>query len=96
MAEFFDFDQAVGEMEPRLFDFLYENKKYTIDLNVDAGKLLMWMEHADSIKALPHLLRAFLSEEQFEQIMGSGAKWPKLELLVTKLAEELGSGGSGN
>lgn len=93
---FFDFDQAVGEITPRLFSFLYEGKKYTVDLNVDAGKLLVWFESADSVKALPKLLHAFLSDEQYESIVTSGAKWQKLELLVTRFAEELGSGDSGN
>lgn len=92
MAEFFDFDQAIGELEPRLYSFTYQEAEYIVDLNVDAGKLLTWMEHADTIKALPHLLRVFLNEEQFDQIMASGALWPKMELLVSKLAEQLGSG----
>lgn len=93
---FFDFDQAIGELEPRLYSFLYEGEKYTIDLNVDGGRLLLWMEHADTIKALPHLLRVFLNEDQFDKIMASGAVWPKLELLVSKLAEQLGSGTDGD
>ena len=93
---FFDFDQAIGELEPRLYSFQYESEKYTIDLNVDAGKLLVWFESADSIKALPKLLHAFLSDDQYEAIVTSGAKWPKLEMLVTRFAEELGSGDSGN
>ena len=92
MADFFDFDEAVGEIEERPWKFIYEGSEYIVDLNVDAGKLLIWMEHADTIKALPHLLRVFLDEEQFDQIMHSGALWPKMELLVSKLAEQLGSG----
>lgn len=95
MAEFFDFDAAVGEVEPNLFSFKYEGADYTVDLNVDAGKLLVFLEASDTVRALPQLLRLFLNEEQYNQIVTSGAVWPKMELLVNKFTEALG-GGSGN
>ena len=94
-AEVYDFDAAVGEIEDRPFTFKFEDDEYEINLNVDAGKMLLWMESADTIRAIPALLRVFLDDAQFKQIMESGAKFQKMEALVSKLAEELG-GGSGN
>ncbi len=93
--EVYDFDAAVGEVEAKPFTFKYEGDEYTIDLAVEAGPMLVWMESADTIRAIPALLRIFLDDAQFKQIMESGAKFQKMEALVSKLAEELG-GGSGN
>jgi hypothetical protein len=92
MAEFYDFDAAVGEIEPRLFSFKYEEGEYTVDLNVDAGKLLLFLEASDSVRALPQLLRLFLSDEQYAKLTESGAKWQKLELLIAKFTTALGQG----
>lgn len=94
-AQLFDFDAAVAEIEERPYSFLYGGNTYDIDLNVDAGLLLRWMEHADSVKAIPGMLRVFLDDEQFDQITQPGQPWQKMELVVNMLAEELG-GGSGN
>lgn len=96
MAEFYDFDAAVGEIEPRLFSFKYEGEEYTVDLNVDAGKLLLFLEASDSVRALPQLLRLFLSDEQYASITKSGARWQKMELLVGKFTEALGQGSDGD
>ena len=95
MAEVHDFDAAVGEIEDRPYSFMYGGNQYDIDLNVDAGRLLRWMENADKIQAIPGMLRVFLSEEQFDQITEPGETWQKMEMVVNRLAEELGSG-SGN
>ncbi len=91
----YDFDAAIGEVEERPFSFKYEGMEYTVDLNVEAGPMLVWMESADTIRAIPALLRIFLDDEQYKSIVESSAKFPKMEALVSKFAEELG-GGSGN
>lgn len=92
---FYDFDAAMGELEERPFGFTYGGENYVVDLNVDAGKMLLFMENAVSLTSIPTLLRVFLDDEQFAAIAGAGEPFQKLELLVTKFAEELGSG-SGN
>lgn len=98
MAEFYDFDAAVEEIEVRLFTFVFGGAEYVVDLNVDGGKFLKFLEAAGSAKAVPLLVELFLDEEQFAQITASGQKWQKWELLIDKLAEAVGKGAgdSGN
>lgn len=89
-----DFDQAEGEVEERMAKFTFETVDYEIDLNIDAGPLLRWMESASRVEGIPKLLRLFFDEEQYEGILDSGAKWAKLEKLVLWLAQELGDSGN--
>jgi hypothetical protein len=96
--EFFDFDAAVGEIEPRPFTFTFGGEEYLTDLNVDGGKFLEFLRSAGSAKAVPLLVELFLDEAQFARITASGQKWQKWELLIDKLTEAVGrgAGDSGN
>ncbi len=94
-VEFYDFDAAMGELEDRPYGFTYGGENYTVDMNVDAGKMLMFFANSGDLKSIPILLRVFLSDEQYDAIAAAGEPFQKLELLIGKFAEELGSG-SGN
>lgn len=91
---FKDFDQAVSEIEDRFVKFQFAGEAFEINLNVPAGKILKWMEHGNRLEAIPALLRTFLSNEDYDRLIGTNANWAKMEALVTWLAEELG--GQGN
>lgn len=94
--EFYDFDAAMGEIEKRPFGFTYGAENYVVDMNVDAGKMLLFMEESGSLKSIPILLQCFLSDEQYQAIKDTkGVPFQEMELLISKFAEELGSG-SGN
>lgn len=95
MAEGYkNFDDAVDEVEERHTKFTFEGTDYEVDLNIDAGPLLRWMESASKVEGIPKLMRLFFSEEDYESILDSGVKWSKLERLVLWLAQELGDSGN--
>ena len=97
MAEettFKDFDDAVDEVEDRWAEFRFEGEDFKVNLNVEAGPLLRWMESANKVEGIPQLLKTFLDEDDYERLLSTGAKWPKMESLVTWLAEELGDSGN--
>lgn len=94
-VEFYDFDKAMGELEERPYGFTYGGEDYTVDMNVDAGKMLVFFENSGDLKSIPTLLKVFLSDEQYAAIAGAGEPFQKLELLIGEFAKELGSG-SGN
>lgn len=95
MAEGYkNFDEAVAEKEERHAKFTFEGNDYEVDLNIKAGPLLRWMESASRVEGIPKLLRLFLDEEQYEQVLDSDADWAKLEKLVLWLAQELGDSGN--
>ncbi len=96
VAEFYDFDAAVGEIEERPFGFTYGKANYVVDMNVDASLMLLFFEQSGTLKSIPTLLKIFLNEEQYQAIKDTkGVPFQEMELLIEKFAEELGSG-SGN
>lgn len=95
MAEGYkNFDEAIAEKEERHAKFTFEGHDYEVDLNIKAGPLLRWMESASRVEGIPKLMRLFLDDEQYEQILDSDADWAKLEKLVLWLAQELGDSGN--
>ncbi len=93
-TQFKDFDDAVAEVEERRTSFQFAGEMYEVDLNVDGGSILRWMEHADKIEAIPQLLRTFLGDEDYERITDAGVEWSRYEALVSWLASELGDSGN--
>ena len=95
MADGFkNFDDVVDEVEERTTKFTFEGTDYEVELNIDAGPLLRWMESASRVEGIPKLLRLFFDEAEYEKLLDSGAKWSKLERLVLWLAQELGDSGN--
>ena len=91
---FDEFDAAEDEVAERTAKFTFQSEDYEVDLNIDAGPLLRWMESASRVEGIPKLLKLFFSEEDYEKILDSGAKWAKLEKLVLWLSQELGDSGN--
>ena len=91
---FKDFDAAQGERVSKPASFLYEGITFDVDLNVNAGKMLLWMRGGQSLEAVPDMLFMVLGEEQFDILVETDADWEKLQQVVVWLAGELG--GSGN
>ena len=91
---FDEFDAADAEVEERTTKFTFAGEDYEVDLNIEAGPLLRWMESASKVEGIPKLLKLFLDEEGYEQILDSGVKWSKLEKLILWLSQELGDSGN--
>lgn len=105
-TDFKDFDKAVSEIEDRWTDFQFAGEMYHINLNVDGGEILKWMEEGSKIQAIPKLLQTFLGDKDYERIVNAsrvpgepkkeagGIEWSRYESLVEWLAEELGNSGN--
>ncbi|RKZ96520.1 MAG: hypothetical protein DRI97_11615 [Bacteroidetes bacterium] len=93
---FKDFDAAADEEEEiRLATFVYGGETFEdVNLNVHAGKMLLWMRGGQSIEAVPEMLVLFLGEDEFLRLCEIDVDWSRLQNLVKWLASELG--GSGN
>jgi len=95
MAEGYkNFDEGVAEVEERHTKFTFAGHDYEVDLNIEAGPLLRWMESASKVEGIPKLLKLFLDDEGYEQILDSGVKWSRLEELILWLSKELGDSGN--
>lgn len=105
-SDFKDFDAAKAEVEDRWTKFQFAGEMYEVNLNVDGGEILTWMEEGSKIQAIPKLLQTFLGMDDYKRIVNSsrvpgepkkdagGVEWSRYEALVEWLAEELA--GSGN
>ena len=94
---FMDFDAAAserGEKEERLATFVYGGETFEVDLNVHAGKMLLWMRGGQSLDAVPEMLVLFLGEDRFQELCAlDDPDWEELQSVIEWLAGLLGEVG---
>jgi len=90
---FMDFDAAAAERGPkkkRIAEFVYGGQTFKVDINVHAGKMLLWMRGGQSIEAVPNMLVLFLGEDKFAELVDLDPDWEELQAVIEWLAELLG------
>jgi hypothetical protein len=95
-----DFDAVEREFTARPVPFKVAGREWTADLSVNAGRMLRWMRSGSRVEALPTLLIALLGEDQYTELEDALAEtnydMAVLEEVVLWLAEQMGTGASGN
>lgn len=94
---FMDFDAAAaarGPKKKRVAEFVYGGQTFKVDLNVHAGKMLLWMRGGQKIEAVPNMLVLFLGEETFSELCELDPDWEELQAVIEWLAGLLGDSGN--
>ena len=95
---FMDFDAAAAERGPkkkaRVAKFVYGGETFEVDLNVHAGKMLLWMRGGQSLDAVPEMLVMFMGEDRFGELCELDVDWDELQEVIEWLAGLLGDSGN--
>lgn len=97
---FMDFDAVLREAESRPIDFRVGGRVWTADLGVNAGRMLKWFRQGNRVEAIPVLMEALLGDKQYTEfedaMVDANYDLAGLEKIILWLAEQMGSGDSGN
>lgn len=94
MSNFMDFDQAWAEAhadseEPaRVQEFKLGGKTFTATMDIEAGALLAWLESPGSTQ-VPKLIRMYIGEEQYKDLLALGLPWRRVRPVVEFLTKDL-------
>jgi hypothetical protein len=95
-----DFDAAAlerrkGKKKSKILaTFDYGGEVFEVDLNVHAGKMLLWMRGGQKLEAVPEMLVMLLGEDRFLELCAlDDPDWEELQDVISWLAELLGETG---